>query len=208
MFLKQLKTTSISLELKSKMGNYDIENNDNKEVLDNVKSTFDYIDRYNITLILPILNDENLSILEKIDTFNFSVIDRVLGSIINTSYNVLTHNNISVLPSIILINNDRYKTFINWFTSKYNGRVVCKNMLEVIHTFNVTATTYKKVETPVMNFVVGSYNTEIDVPIKEEKIPVNGKQQLQPQHSYGFASYYVLTILALLVGAIVILLAF
>ena len=134
--------TNISIEIKSKMGNYNIDESDEVWVLENVKNTYNYIDEYNITLILPILSNDNLSILEKIDTFKFDVIDKILGNIINTSFKILTENSISVLPNIVLINNDRYKTFINWFTSKYNGRVICKNMLEVIHLFNVSATSY------------------------------------------------------------------
>ena len=39
----------------------------------------------------------------------------------------------------------------------------------LIQLFNANATSYKKLETPVMNFVVGSYNTEIDAPKVEQK---------------------------------------
>lgn len=201
--------TNISIELKTKMSNYNLDLNDEMWVMENVKNTYGYIDDYNITLILPVLNNEMLSVLEKMDSNRFDVIDRILSQVINGSFQILTKNNIMVDPSIILINNDRYKTFINWFLSKYNGRVICKNMLELIHMFNVTATSYKTLKTPNMSFVVGSYTTEVDAPKKEEiPVEVPAKQELQPAHSGGFASYYFLAILALAIGIIVILIAF
>ena len=51
-----------------KMSNYDMELNDEVWVMENVKNTFSYIDNYNITLVLPILKNEQISILEKIDS--------------------------------------------------------------------------------------------------------------------------------------------
>ncbi len=202
--------TNISIEIKSKMGNYNLDENDEMWVMENIKNTYNYIDEYNITLVLPILNNDILSILEKMDSNRFDAIDRIISHIINSSFQILSKNNIIVDPSVILINNDKYKTFINWFLAKYHGRVICKNMLEVIHMYNVSATMYKTLRTPNMNFVVGSYTTEIDAPIKEELLvesePV--EQKLQPAHSSGFASYYFLAILALLIGIIVMLIAF
>lgn len=201
--------TNISIELKTKMSNYNLDENDEMWVMENVKNTYSYIDEYNITLVLPILNNDMLSVLEKLDNNRFDVIDRILAQVINGSFQILNKNNILVDSSIILINNDRYKTFINWFLSRYNGRVICKNMLELIHMFNITATSYKTLKTPGMNFVVGSYTTEIDAPVKEElNIPATQVQQeLQPAHSSGFASYYFLAILALIVGIVVILIS-
>ncbi len=205
-----ISNTNISIEIKSKMGNFNLELNDETWVMENVKNAYNYIDDYNITLVLPILNDDMLSVLEKMDNNRFDVIDRILSNIINSSFHMLQKNNIIVDPSIILINNDRYKTFINWFIAKYTGRVICKNMLEVIHMFNVSATSYKTLKAPGMNFVVGSYATEIDAPLKEtitkETAPL--QQELQPAHSSGFASYYFLAILVIVIGVIVILIAF
>ena len=78
--------TSISIELKSKMHNYNLDMNDEVWVMENVKSTFSYIDSYNITLILPILNDSDVSTLEKIDQTGYADIDKLLGMITNDAY--------------------------------------------------------------------------------------------------------------------------
>lgn len=201
--------TNICIELKSKMDNYNLDMNDEVWVMENVKTTFSYIDTYNITLVLPILDEESISILEKIDQTNYEKIDRLLGNTINDSYRFLKENNKIVNNDIILINNDRYKTFINWFLVRYKERVMCKNLLEVIQMYNINATAYKKLETPAITFVVGSYNTEIDAPkaIKEEP-PVEAPQKLVPQTSSGFSTYMFLAIITIVVSAIVAIAAF
>lgn len=200
--------TNISIEIKTKMGNYNMDENDETWVLENVKNTYNYVDDYNITLVLPIMNESMQSILEKMDEEKFVLVDQVLAYIINSSFNLLTQHNIKVDNNVIMINNDRYKTFIMWFSSKYNGRVEVKNMLEVIHIFNVEATSYKKVETPLMNFVIGSYATEVDAPPKDIKPEIKTIKKTKPAYSGGFVSYYAIAILAIIVGVVVIILAF
>ena len=201
--------TNICIELKSKMDNYNLDLNDEVWVMENVKNTFSYIDNYNITLVLPILDEDNISILEKIDQSNYEKIDQLLGRTINGAYNLLKENNKKVDSEIILINNDRYKTFINWFITRYRSRVICKNLLEVIQMYNINATAYKKLETPAITFVVGSYNTEIDAPkaIKEEHSEVTN-QKLVPQTSSGFSSYWLLAVITLVVSVVVAVVAF
>ena len=208
---KYLNNTNICIELKSKMGNYDIETNDEIWVMENIKNTFSYIDNYNITLIIPILKENQISILEKIDTLKYEQIDKILGFVINNSYTCLKEHNKNISNQVVLVNNDRYKTFINWFTTKYRERIICKNLLELIQLFNANATSYKKLETPVMSFVVGSYSTEVEAPkiepqqIEEAQQP---QQQKKLQVSYGYASYWILAIVTLIVSAVVAIMAF
>ena len=206
---KYNEDTNICIELKSKMDNYNLDLNDEVWVMENVKNTFSYIDNYNITLVLPILDEDSISILEKIDQTNYEKIDQLLGKTINGAYTLLKENNKKVDSEIILINNDRYKTFINWFITRYRSRVICKNLLEVIQMYNINATAYKKLETPAITFVVGSYNTEIDAPkaIKEEHSEVTN-QKLVPQTSSGFSSYWLLAVITLVVSVVVAVVAF
>ena len=207
---KHESSTNICIELKNRMGNYDIELNDEVWVMENIKNTFSYIDSYNITLVLPILKEQEISILEKIDSTKYERIDKLIGQVINGAYMCLKENNIKVDSKIILVNNDKYKTFINWFITKYKERVMCKNLLELIQFFNANATSYKKLETPVMNFVVGSYNTEVTAPKIEQKIEKNEPivETKQPEVSYGYATYWILAIVTLVVSAVVAIIAF
>lgn len=200
--------TNISLELKSKMDNYNLDMNDEIWVMENVKNAFSYIDDYNITLILPILDSDKISILEKIDQSGYESIDRILGSVINDAYRQLRGFNKKIESSVILINNDRYKTFINWFTSRYKERVVCKNLLEIIQMYNINATSYKKFETPAITFVVGSYGTEVDAPkveTEKQEVPV---KKLVPQTSSGFSSYIFLAVITISISVIIAIVAF
>jgi len=205
-----IEKTNICIELKNKMGNYDMELNDEVWVMENIKNTFSYIDNYNITLVLPVLKEEHTSILEKIDDSKYEQIDKIIGYVINNSYNVLKENDKKIDNQIILVNNDRYKTFINWFITRYKSRVICKNLLELIQIFNANATSYKKLETPVMNFVVGSYNTEIDAPtkIEQKETEIKIETQKTPQVSYGYASYWILAIVTLVVSAVIAIIVF
>lgn len=206
---KKYETTNICIEIKNRMGNYDIDLNDEVWVMENVKNTFSYIDSYNITLVLPVLKEEHVSILEKIDNTKYEQIDKIIGYLINSSYMKLKENNIKVSNQIILVNNDRYKTFINWFITKYKNRVICKNLLELIQIFNANATSYKKLETPVMNFVVGSYNTEVTAPkVEQQETNIKIENNLQPQASYGYATYWILAIVTIVVSTVVAIVAF
>ena len=208
---KIIESTDICIELKNKMGNYDMELNDEVWVMENVKTTFSYVDDYNITLVLPILKEEQISILEKIDATKYDEIDKKIGFLINSSYMLLKDHKKKVNSQVILVNNDRYKTFINWFITRYKNRVICKNLLELIQIYNAKATSYKKLETPVMNFVVGSYNTEIDAPKIEEKATESNSllnTKKEPQVSYGYATYWLLAIVTLVVSGIVAIKAF
>lgn len=206
---KEIVETNICIELKNHMGNYNIESNNEITVMKNIKNTFSYIDSYNITLILPILKEEQIGILEKIDNTKYEQIDKIIGEIINNAYIFLKENKKVVHNDVIIINNERYKTFINWFTSRYKNRVVCKTLIELIQLYNANATIYKKLETPIMNFVVGSYNNEITAPKVENKEPTEIKIETNKlQVSYGYASYWILAIVTLVVSAVIALIAF
>ena len=207
---KNFDTTNICIELKSKMDNYNLDMSDELWVMENVKNTFSYIDGYNITLVLPILDEDGMSSLEKIDTNKYETIDMILAKTINGAYLNLKEANKNIDNQVILINNDRYKAFINWFTTRYKERITCKNLLEVIQMYNVNATTYKKVETPAITFVVGSYNNEVDAPkaVHEPEPEVMPSRELQPQMSSGFTSYWLLVAITIIVAGVVAYLAF
>ena len=206
---KEYDTTSICLELKSKMSNYNLDMNDEVWVMENVRSTFSYIDTYNITLVLPILNDELHAGLEKIDTSKYEAIDKILEQIINNAYLHLKEDGKNIENKIMLINNERYKSFINWFITKYHNRIECKSLLNIIQTYNVNATSYKKFETPSITFVVGSYNNEVTAPkIANKPEPAEEIPKLVPQTSSGFTTYWLLLIVTLLVAGGIILAVF
>ncbi len=205
---KNYRTTSICIELKSKMNNYNLDMNDELWVMENVKNTFSYIDNYNITLVLPILDENQSSVLEKLDTNNYEIIDKILGITINSAYLNLKESGKEIESNIMFIDNERYKTFINWFVTRYKERVTCKSLLSIIQLYNVNATAYKRFETPAITFVVGSYNNEVNAP-KIEKLPdATENLELKPQYSSGFSSYWLLAIITIVVSIVVAVIAF
>ena len=207
---KYYQDTNICIEIKNKIDNYNLELNDEIWVMENIKNTYSYVDDYNITLIIPVFSDENISALEKMDANKYLDVDKIIGYVINNSYAFLRECSKNVANQIILVNNDRYKTFMNWFCTRYGTRVVCKNLLELIQIFNANATSYKKLETPVMTFVVGSYNTEVDAPkaIPKENTQNVANKKMQVQYSSGFSSYWLLAIVTIVVSLVVAMAAF
>lgn len=208
----QSTMTNICLELKSKMDNYNLDMNDEIWVMENVKNTFSFIDEYNITLVLPVLNEDCTNILEKIDNGKFDIIDRIIGTAINGAYVNLKEAGKEIDAKVIIVDNERYKTFINWFITKYKERIEVKSLLELIHLYNVNATSYKKIETPGMTYVVGSYNSEVTAPKitheePEESIEI-ANRPLAPQPSSGFGSYWLLVTITIVVSLIVAAIAF
>ena len=109
---KVFDNTNICIELKSRMHNYNLELNDELWVMENIKTTFSFVDSYNITLVLPVLDEEDISNLEKIDNTKYDTIDRKIGHIINESYKLLKEKQVTISNQVILIDNERYKTFI------------------------------------------------------------------------------------------------
>ena len=98
--------------------------------------------------------------------------------------------------------------FFSTFVVKYKDRVECKSLLELIRIYNVNATSYKKINTPGMTYVVGSYSTEVNAPKVEKELPPEEDIKLVPQHSTGFTSYWLLVTITIVVSVVVALIAF
>ena len=121
--------TNIVLRLKGNYQSYDLNKNSLESVTEELINYYKSIDNYKVTL-------------------------GYLGNIFNNAYAFLTKNNIKVNSNIYIINNDSFKTFTNWFVSRYNNRIEYKTILELVKQsdhFN----SYDMVETPSINFVVG-----------------------------------------------------
>lgn len=147
--------TNIVLRLKGNYQSYDLNKNSLEDVTNELINYYKSIDNYNVTLILPIFYDNILDRIRTVeDLVLYQKLDGFLGSIFNNAYGFLTKNNIKVNSNIYIINNDSFKSFTNWFVSRYNNRIEYKTILELVKQsdhFN----SYDMVETPSINFVVG-----------------------------------------------------
>lgn len=147
--------TNIVLRLKGNYQSYDLNKNSLESVTNELVNYYKSIDNYNVTLILPIFYDDILDRIRTVEDLElYQKLDSYLGNIFNNAYSFLTRNNIKVNSNIYIINNDSFKTFTNWFVSRYNNRIEYKTILELVKqsdNFN----NYDMVETPSINFVVG-----------------------------------------------------
>lgn len=206
---KNILNTKLCIELKPEYTAYMTD--DVNKIIDRVKNYYSKLDQFDITLVMPIFND---NILEDVRTNSseliYNKLDNLLGNIINESYSFFLNNNISLDNTINFINNENCKVFMNWFITRYKGRVEYHSILELMSVAIAKVGHYNKVETPGINFVVGSPTTEIKLEkIEEEKenvkreetkkeleeLIVSQKPVLQNATS-GYASYLLLGFLS------------
>ena len=206
--------TNIVLRLKGNYQSYDLNKNSLESVTEELINYYKSIDNYNVTLVLPIFYD---GILDRIRTVEdlvlYQRLDGYLGNIFNNAYAFLTKNNIKVNSNIYIINNDSFKTFTNWFVSRYNNRIEYKTILDLVKD-NGSYSNYNVIETPNMNFVVGK-NTEptiektVEMELEtfdnlakktiEEKKKEPRKREETLVGSSGFVSYFLLGAISFIV---------
>ena len=206
--------TNIVLRLKGNYQSYDLNKNSLESVTEELINYYKSIDNYNVTLVLPIFYD---GILDRIRTVEdlvlYQRLDGYLGNIFNNAYAFLTKNNIKVNSNIYIINNDSFKTFTNWFVSRYNNRIEYKTILDLVKD-NGSYSNYNVIETPNMNFVVGK-NTEptiektVEMELEtfdnlakktiEEKKKEPRKREETLVGSSGFVSYILLGAISFIV---------
>lgn len=205
---KDYQDTNIAIRLKSNYQSYDLSKNSLDVVTNELINYYKNLDNYNITLILPVFNDDILSRIITVDDMEiYQKIDNSLANIFNNAYALLTKNNIKVNSNIYVINNDSFKRFTNWFVSRYNNRIEYKTILELIKQsddFN----TYNVVETPSINFVVGrneeptiEKTAQIELQTFDSYVKQEFEEKLKNElakkiSSGGFVSYILLGVIA------------
>ena len=218
---KEYDNTNISIRLKSNYDSYDLTKNSLEVVTNELINYYKSIDNYNVTLVLPIFYD---GILDRIRTVEdlvlYQRLDGYLGNIFNNAYAFLTKNNIKVNSNIYIINNDSFKTFTNWFVSRYNNRIEYKTILELVKQsdhFN----SYDMVETPSINFVVGkNEEPKLDKTVEIETETFNSMTrdiideepkkkdtfQSNKKNNAGFVSYILLGVVSFVVSMLLLFL--
>ena len=210
---KEYSDTNLSIRLKSNYQNYDLNKNPIDVVTNELVNYYKNLDEYNITLILPVFYDDILSrVITVNDMEKFQLLDKYLGDIFNQAYNFLTKNNIKVNSNIYVINNDSFKTFTNWFVSRYNNRIEYKTILELIKQ-NDEFSNYNVVESPNINFVVGrneepTIEKTVEIELETFDNIVNNlndkpkKNVPKKTNNDGYVSYVLLGIIAFAVSLV------
>lgn len=214
---KDYNDTNISIRLKSNYQNYDLNRNSLDVVTSELINYYKDLDDYNITLILPVFYDNILSRVITVNDFElYQRLDKCLGDIINNAYNILTKNNIKVNNNIYVINNDSFKTFTNWFVSRYSSRIEYKTLLELIKNDGVFKE-YNVVETPNINFIVGrneepSIEKTAEIELETFNSIVKDNEKIEKKNTpkkvdnSGYVSYVLLGVIAFAISLLVLFL--
>ena len=210
--------TNIVLRLKGNYQSYDLNKNSLENVTNELVNYYKSIDNYNVTLILPIFYDDILDRIRIVEDLElYQKLDSYLGSIFNNAYSFLTRNHIKANSNIYIINNDSFKTFTNWFVSRYNNRIEYKTILELVKQSD-NFSNYNLVETPSINFVVGKNEpptiektAEIEVETFDNYVKNIDKEEKKVIErsrvgSAGFVSYILLGIITFVISMLLLFL--
>ena len=202
---KEYNETNITIRLKSNYETYDLTKNDLAKVQNELVNYYKSLDNYNITLILPVFNDD---ILNRIKTVNdmelYHRLDLYFGEIFNGAYSFLVKNNIKVKDKIYMINNDTFNNFTNWYVNKYNSRIEYKELLDLVKE-NGSFEGYDVMETHGTNIVVGkeeepSIEKTIEMEVETFDNMVKSMEREEKSSNAGFVSYILLGIITFVVS--------
>ena len=206
----EFKDTNISIRLKSNYENYDLNKNSIDVIVKELLDYYKDIDNYNITLVLPVFYDDTLLRIKTVNDMElFQKMDMILGMIFNESFKFLTKKGIKVENNIYLINNDTFKNFTNWFTSRYSNRVEYKTIVELVKQ-SKNYSEYDIVSAPSINFVVGKneipdLNKTVEMETQTfddyvKETPRVNPPSKKPLENSGFVSYLFLGIVTFIVS--------
>lgn len=192
----EFNSVNISIDLKDNFDKININKNDIVYVKDELSNIYQDIDSENITLITPIFYND---ILQRIKTEPkeglFSYLDKCLSYIINNAHKVLVENNIQVNSKIVIVKNDKFANFINWFSARYSSRVDTKQYSELLGDFTSII--------PVVNT-----DNIISVPTEKANADNNLTSEVQANlkesHSTGFISYVLLGVIGIVITLVIL----
>lgn len=161
-----------------------------------VKKIPDILDK---VLVIPVLNGNIINYL-KSNLPSFEQADNYFSNLINTSYKILTHNNIVVDPLVYMNNNYLYTSFNNYFVNKFNGRIslITLNLepIREISPINNIQSPVVEEKKEVINELDNIYNEEIV--LKENNEIPKEKNKKEP----GFVSYVLLGVIIAIVSLV------
>lgn len=192
----EFNSVNISIDLKDNFDKININKNDIVYVKDELSNIYQDIDSENITLITPIFYND---ILQRIKTEPkeglFSYLDKCLSYIINNAHNVLVEKNIQVNSKIVIVKNDKFANFINWFSARYSSRVDTKQYSELLGDFTS---------------IIPVVNTDNIISVPTEKLNANSnltsevQANLKESHSTGFISYVLLGVIGIVITLVIL----
>lgn len=189
---EDFKSVNISIDLKDNFDKININKNDAIYVKDELTKIYQEIDKENITLVIPIFYND---VLERIKVMPseklFSYLDKCISYIINNAYKTLVAEKIQVNSKIIIVKNDKFNNFIDWFSKRYSSRIDTKQYSELLGDFTSVI--------PVI-----STNNIIEIPTQKINMPNEGNIPIRESHSTGFISYVLLGTIGIVLTLIIL----
>lgn len=167
-------------------------------------------------IVIPVINEQILTSANHLDPTSFKYIDSVFSYLINISYKILTHNNLTVNQKILLNNHSLYENFNQKYIEKYQTRV------ELYNLFQKTTNTpnknifesipqsdpkpeFKPVEPPFTpkptnNNKADDLEEVIDPILYDE--PVITSPEKKDSHEPGFVSYVLLGVIVAVISLV------
>ena len=188
---EEYKSTNISIDIKDNFDKININKNDMIYVKDELMKIYQDIDIENITLVIPIFYNDILERIKNTPTEElYSYLDKCISYIINNAYKTLVSEQIQVNSKIIIIKNEKFENFIDWFSQRYSSRVDTKQYAELIEEFTSII--------PVI-----STNNIKEVPT-EKTIQTEGNIPINEKNSPGFISYVLLGTIGIVLTLIIL----
>ena len=202
---KEYQETNISIRLKSNYETYDLNKNDLSKVENELVGYYQTLDNYNITLILPVFNDDILDRIKSVNDIElYHKLDTYFGEIFNNAYEFLTKNNIKVNNKIYMINNESFSNFTNWYVKKYNNRIEYKTVVDLVKE-NGSFDGYDVMKTSGTNIVIGkeeepTIEKTIEMEVETFDNMVKNINREEAHSNAGFVSYLLLGIITFIVS--------
>lgn len=205
--------------------------NDAIWIKDTITSIYKEIDQFSLCYVIPVYNIDQINIFNQNNEESIKLFDKIMSSIINSSYKLLVSNNLKVDNNVVLIDSNVNKNLVDWFINKYSSRIILKTKLDLLQAPKSNVENYQKIETPDMNFVVGEVPVEVPTNIPEPVVtepsepvtptPIATPQEITPtqdqgqvienkreipemEQNQGYISYYVLGLIAIILTLLVL----
>lgn len=213
---RNFTSSKITLELRNDTEQLAFNNNNISSLVNKLNDIYSKVDNNNISLIIPVINSNFLDNLNSnANERMFESLDKALATVINYAYITLTNNNIKVEQDVVMINNNKFPSFMKWFMNKYQDRCQYKTIAEIIG--NNNQDNLDKVQLDGINFVVGKEEEKTEeekidnrmqldsslilneVEIDEDTMPIK-----KESHQAGYVTYYLLGVISIAVSLVVL----
>lgn len=184
-------STNISIDIKENFDKININQNDMVYVKDELMEIYRDIDNENITLVVPVFHNDILKRIKVAPSESlYSYLDKCISYIINNAYKTLVSENVKVNTKIIIVKNENFEDFINWFSQRYSSRVDTKQYSDLIGDFTSV-------------IPVTSTSNILEIPT-EKKETIEGNIPISENTSTGFISYVLLGVIGIVLTLIIL----